>query len=279
MGLAVGVTAYFSQGAGEVWWAAKRGKKRHSGARPAKFGGQSVKQAQRVNIKEIRPVQARAGKHAVVERQFHNIHESGFARDLEHAPVPEHVADVGAGFVVRSEVRQLIVSAISLMDARDGFLVLGAVGRSAVVKRAAPAGDVHLLLDEVGPDAFQRRPERAVARLDEQIRCAGIKIIGADGVAHAVGLLLEGDAVLVVIGAVGHEVAHRHELPGQFQIARLAGGAIKLHHAHVVRRADGIARQLGRWLAKGVVEKVRRLAGHGQQVGAAGGPVMHAGGG
>ena len=114
----------------------------------------------------------------------------------------KQVADGGAGFVVGGALRQLIIAAESLVDARDLLLIFDAVRRCAVVKCAASAGDVELAGDQIVPDRFQRREQRFVAGLGVDVGGAGIEICRADGVAVGDGLLAEGDAILVVVVAL-----------------------------------------------------------------------------
>ena len=62
---------------------------------------------------------------------------------------------------------------------------------------------------------------------------------------HGIILFTEGDAVLVVVGPVLHHATDVNEVFRQLQVAGIARGAVHLHHAHVVRRADGVACQFG----------------------------------
>ena len=74
--------------------------------------------------------------------------------------------------------------------------------------------------------------------------------------AHGAILLTEGNAVLLVVGAVLHHAANVDELFQQFEVLRIARFAIELGHAHVVRGADGVAGQLLGSTLTEVIEEV-----------------------
>ena len=80
--------------------------------------------------------------------------------------------------------------------------------------------------DEVVPDGLENGEEGFVSGLGIKIGCAGLEIGGADGVANHVALFFQGDAVLVVVVAIWHEVAHGEKFDGEMEIARVARGAI-----------------------------------------------------
>ena len=68
------------------------------------------------------------------------------------------------------------------------------------------------------------------------------------------------------------------KLFGQFEIARFARRAIDVNHRHVMRRADRIAGQLRRRIAKRLAEKVGRLSRNIQELVTARHAMVHAGG-
>src|ERR1051326_6945794 len=191
LGFGPGIATAFSNSASEVWRATEGTKEGNTLGGPTQVNRGRVERAQRIGIEEVGAVEADAGEDAVVESKFEDIDKPGFASGEEHAPIPENITDVGAGFVMGGQIRELVISAIGLVDASDALLILCAVGRCAVIKRAAAAGDVHFLLNDIGPDAFESGPKGWIAGFDEQVGCAGIKVIGADSVAHRVGLLSE----------------------------------------------------------------------------------------
>ncbi len=238
-----------------------------------------VELPQRVGVEEPAAVEADPGEGPVVEDELHDVGEPGLARGLEHAAIPERVADAGAGLVVRRAVGELVVAAVGLVDPGDRLLVLRAVGRGAVEQGPAGAGDVHLARDDVVPDLEQGGEQGLVAGLGVHVGGAGVEVVGADGVADGLVLAAEGYAVLVVIGAVGGDVAHVEERAGQRQVSRVARGAEEFDDPHVVRRADGVAGELRRRVPEGADQEIGRLDGDVEQVRLAGGPVVDACGG
>ena len=87
-------------------------------------------------------------------------------------------------------------------------------------------------------------------------------------------LLAEGNAVLVVVGAVHDHTADVDELFQQFEVLRVARLTIKFCYRHVVRWADGVASQLlGSTLAK-IIEKISRFDAAVEECRFASGPFM-----
>ncbi len=105
---------------------------------------------------------------------------------------------------------------------------------------------------------------------------AGVQIVGAHRVADRFALPAERYAVLIVVGSVADQIAQLDQPPGHLQIFGLAGGAIQLNRAHVVRGTDGTSRELRSGLGQQGVEIIGGFAGHVQQTGLAGGPVVNA---
>ena len=131
-------------------------------------------------------------------------------------------------------------------------------------------------MNDVGPNRLQRRPERTIAGFHEQISRPGVKVVGPNGVAQRICLLLERNSILIVVATAGDLAAQCEDRLRQLQITRLARHAIQLHQAHVVGGTDRTARRFGRGAAECRVEKVRRLAGYGEQVCPAGDTIMDA---
>ena len=50
--------------------------------------------------------------HDLDDRQLNDIGIFFFTTKLEHAPVPEQAADIGAGFIMRRHIRQLVGTSI-----------------------------------------------------------------------------------------------------------------------------------------------------------------------
>ena len=202
---AVGIIAHLRNRPNDVGWTAVGNTNvRNAASHPAKLIRKLVGRTQRIGIKELITAQAHARKHAVIQRQFDHVHVFGIARQQKHAPVEQHVSDIGAGFVVRTCVGQLKITPERLV----GFLyvvgfVRSAVRRNPVKKRPARACDVHFTLGEVIPNQIQRMNQRIFARFGIYIGNACVQVRSPHGVAHGHGLLTKRNAVLIVVGAFG----------------------------------------------------------------------------
>jgi hypothetical protein len=95
-------------------------------------------------------------------------------------------------------------------------------------------------------------------------------------VADGLGLLLERDAVLIVVAAILDLPALGEEILREPEVTRIAGLAVERRQAHVVRRTHGTAQHIGRTVAQCAREEVRRLARDREQVRFAGCLVMDA---
>ena len=155
-----------------------------------------------------------------------------------------------------------------------------AVGGRAVVQRAAAAGDVHLLRHQMVPHRIQHRAVIRITLLQVQVGDAGVEVVGAHGVADDLPVLLEGDAVLVVIHAVLHGVPQADGQAGDAQVFRIPRGAVHFDQPHVVGGAYGGLHLAG--TGGGVVEVAEVVGGpfrHVQEAVPAGEAVVQAGGG
>lgn len=118
------------------------------------------------------------------------------------------------------------------------------------------ARDVHLLVDHVLPDLFQRRPQGIVANFCVEVSDSRVEIGGSHRVADRFGLLRERHAILVVVSPVHRQVAHFDQSLREIQVTGFSGGAIQIEQSHVVGWADRMSRLFRRWIAVGIVEKV-----------------------
>jgi hypothetical protein len=159
------------------------------------------------------------------------------------------------------------------VHAADLALPGEAVGRGAVVERAAAAGEVELGVDHVVPEPREDLLELLVARLGHEVGEAGIEVVGPHGVAGGDRLLAHREAVLVVVAAV-EVVAHVDERLGEAQVPLVARCAVQLHHAHVVRGADRAGGELLRVLGGERLEEPGGALRRVEQHGAAGDSVM-----
>ena len=180
-------------------------------------------------------VKTDAAQDAVVETVFHQVDVFAVASGLEHAPVEQHVADVGASLVVRRGVGQLVGAAIALVHFLYVVgLVVGTVGRSAVVQGATCTVDIHLAVNDVVPNRSEVFHQLFLTLLQEEVGHTGIQIVGAHGVSHGVVLLAERYAVLVVVGTVFHHATDVDHALGRFQITRISRGPVNLCHGHIM---------------------------------------------
>ena len=163
------------------------------------------------------------------------------------------------------------------MDFLDFVGFVGcAVGRYAVVKRAAAPGDVHFVLGNVVPHGVQLREKGFITRFRVHVCYARVQVVGADSVTHYLGLFQKWNAVLVVVGTFcgafdGDQVLNER------QVFFVVCGAVQLRKAHVMRRANGVARLLRSGCMIEGYEKIGCLFGNIQHGGFPRGTVMHTG--
>ena len=152
------------------------------------------------------------------------------------------------------------------MDASDLLLTLAPVGRRAIVKRTAAAGDVQLLFDDVPPNRVERFQQRRVARFEVEVGGAGVEVVRPYGMADRFALFHEGDAILVVVAAdrlarLAHaEIAHVEKRLRQRQISLVTRRAVELDRPHVMRRTDRVPRQLRRRRREDAAKEVGGLS-------------------
>ena len=174
---------------------------------------------QRIDVEVALSIQRDAAQEAVVERAFEHVGVARIARCQEHAPVPHHPRDGGAGLAVALVAGQLV----------------GIAERLAGVARAVPADEVHLLGRRAVPEPLLRVHQRLFAGLDVGIGDAGGQVELADGVAGHFRHLAHGDVVLVVLRAPATVAAHPalaalvDEELRQVEVALLAGLAVEFH--------------------------------------------------
>ena len=109
-------------------------------------------------------------------------------------------------------VWQLVGAAIALVHFLHVVgLIVGAVGRSAVVECSAGSGDIHLACHDVGPDGVEVLLQLFFAALQIEVCHTGIQIVCPHRMTHGIILLAEGHAVLIVVGAVFHLTSYVDE--------------------------------------------------------------------
>ena len=168
-------------------------------------------------------------------------------------------------------VRQLVGAAVGLVHAADLVLPRRAVGRGAVVERAAAAGDVELRVDDVAPQALEhgraarrrrsrRRGRRARRRGSWRAR-RGRRRPSARGPGRGPGCRRR----------PSKSSRTRTNASARRRYCSSPGRAVEVDDRHVVRRADGAAGELERLVRREVLEEAgglargveqRRLPGH-----------------
>ena len=220
---------------------------------------------ERVRVEEGLAVERDAGNQAVEERPLHHVDVLGVAVQQEQPVVPVVHADRGAGLVVGGQVRQLVVAAERLADARG----------------ADAAGDVELLRDGVAPDRVDGVDIGGVAGERGDVGHAGIHVHRAHGVADRLGLLDDALLRLVVVEPAGVGALARRQRRGtalveqelrQREVLRLAGHPRHLHQAHLGDLMAGPDRLLAG--AERPHEQVGGLHGDVEQRSLAGGEMM-----
>ncbi|MCW0415764.1 hypothetical protein NB689_001518 [Xanthomonas sacchari] len=140
---------------------------------------------QRVDVEEVAPVQGHAAQHGVVQRPLHHVGVAAIRRQLQHAVGEHHQPDRGAALVVGGVVGQVVVDA-------EGF---------AVALRTDRAGQVHLSLGGVVPQALAGRAQGGVAAVPGQVRHAGVQVHEAHRMADR-GVLQRHRQMRLAVGLV-----------------------------------------------------------------------------
>ncbi len=146
--------------------------------------GNSGHHFQRIDIKEPLPVELHSGKNGVVKGALHHVRILAVNLIFQHFGGKEHQADGGAGLRIGSIAGQIIVCGERLAD--NGS--------------ADAAGYVHATLRDAFPQPFACGKKLLIAGHGSQVGHAGIKVDGADGVAHGVRLAAHGQMALGVPG-------------------------------------------------------------------------------
>ena len=230
--------------------------------RPAKCVWQIRTDAQRVGIEIFLSIQTDTTQHTVIEGSFHNIRIFGIARHFQHTPVEKHIADIGAGLVMRRTIRQLIRTAIALVYFLNTVrLIAGTIRRSTVIQRTARSCNIHLAGHNVFPDAGQVFHQLVFSCFGIHIGHTGIQVIGTHGMSHRIVLLTERNTVLIIIGAIFHHTTDINQILGKFQITGIPCSTVHFHHAHIMGGTNSISCQFRRSGFIEMTEEVRRFYG------------------
>jgi hypothetical protein len=104
---------------------------------------------------------------------FDQVRVPGLASEPEHAPVPHHAGNGGAGLGISPLVGKLEVSA----------------KRFTFVARSETAANVHAARGHVLPQVLQGSQQSWLSRLGVHVSGAGVQIEGTDGVPHYLALI------------------------------------------------------------------------------------------
>ncbi|MNB91873.1 hypothetical protein D3C75_389630 [compost metagenome] len=138
---------------------------------------------QRIDIEIMLPVIRHAGSHRVVQRALHDIPILALRFRLKHTAREEDQADGSTGLGVVGVVRQVVVKG-------EGF---------PVVSGADASVDIHLLLDDIAPQALAGRKQTVISAAQSQVRHRGVHIYRTDGMAGRNLLLTDGLMSLKII--------------------------------------------------------------------------------
>ena len=138
---------------------------------------------QRVDVEEALAVQLHAREHGVVEGELHHVGILALHLVFQHPAAEKQEADGGAGLRIGGVGRQIV---------GDGE-------RFPLHGGADAAGDIHLFLHDVFPQAAAGGKQGLIARLRGEVCHRRIQIDGAHGVAHRLRLLPDGFGALAVV--------------------------------------------------------------------------------
>ena len=213
---------------------------------------------QQVRVEEPVAGKRDAGERAVVHGALERVHIFRIAVHQEHAVRPEEERHGSARLVVAA-VRQFVVVAV-------GF---------AAAARAASAGQMILLPDDVVPYLRDGVHIALVAGERGHVRHAGVHVVGADGVPDGL-VLLEDGLVRLAVGVAGAVLRLVfEEMRGELQPARIAGLTVELRKAHFDDLVAG--GNAGILAAEVLVQEFGGLHGHVEQRAVAGRLVIRRG--
>ncbi len=144
--------------------------------------------------------------------------------------------------------------------------------------RTDAAGHIQFFAGGIIPDGVDGPGVLRVAGQGCDVGHAAVKIAGAHGVADGLGLLHGRDARLMIVVTTRMTAAHVDEIFGEFEVALVAGDAVKPDEAHLNDFVSGPEMQLVGSGAEGLAEEVGFLDGDIEEVGLAGGLVVGGGG-
>jgi hypothetical protein len=197
-------------------------------------------------------VEREAGQDGVIEGVFDQVRVPGFASEPEHAPVPHHAGNSGAGLGISPLVRELEVFA----------------ERLSLVARAETAANVHAARGHVLPQTLQGLQKCGLSRFGVHISGTGVQIEGTDGVSGDLALVPERLMVLAVgwfvlpVGTAEQAVsAGVDEVLRAFEIPSLTGDPEQFYEGHLdlFVAIDGVALLLLR--SEGVADVVGEARG------------------
>ena len=83
--------------------------------RPTECIRQIGTDTKRIRIEILLSIQAYATQYTIIKASFHKLRILGISRHFQHAPVEQHITNVGTSFVMCRTVRQLIRTTVALM--------------------------------------------------------------------------------------------------------------------------------------------------------------------
>ncbi len=174
----------------------------------------------RVGIEEAVAAEGDAREKPVVDDTFENVDVLAIAVQQKHAVIEEGVGNGGAGLEIGGLVREFVVLA-------EGF---------AMPAGADAAREVHLLRNDVVPDAVYGFQIVLVTRQRRDVRHAGIQVARANGVSDGLVLFDHRHMVLAVVAvdlALVAASAHVDEELRLLEVLGITRHAIELDQAYL----------------------------------------------
>ena len=171
---------------------------------PDQLIGKFLCPAQHIFIEKAFSVHADACQIPIQHHPLQHIRIPGFPLQTEHAPRPIYAAHGSAGLIIGRHIGKLVLVSVCLMHKL--MLEKISIGRGAVIQGPASPRHIHLLGHKAFPDLAEHLPQFFVVLLQAQIRHAGIQIVCPHGMSDDFVMLPQGNAVLIVIHALGHGI-------------------------------------------------------------------------
>jgi len=143
-----------------------------AGPRPDQFKIQLFRPPKHIFIEILIAIQTYRSQRQVIHAAFDQIKVPCPGFYGKHPVIPQNISQCPAGFIIGSDVWQLILVSECLVN----FLILCKipVWRDPIIQGSAPTGKIQLFFRHIVPDLIQHRLQGFVPRFQIKVRHPGI---------------------------------------------------------------------------------------------------------